>query len=437
MSVLNPLLQFFKLLIGEQPLINSHILIPIQAFIFTLLTFNIMFELKKNSYLRRSLRFCRLFCGWLAFYLFYFSKFLNFTTIYLYDEIEPSLLIILRHYLPEEQKLYFKLALIAFTISFFLLILFENKKKFIPQDKGIRYHRSLKPIARFSVKSILGFLPIIALSSLFVFTEIDYDSKLLLIQCISIYSSVLFYQIYIKMFCLATYMCPSKYTLNKIGGLLIPPVFILVSLIGLNIPIINIIYTVLGFPLFSVGLSIIGVVYAIMEYRGISFKKNYQLNPHLRSIVSYPIAIQYKDKRKLNREAIYNAIISTCPDALVYYEITSSFFRETKAEIFIIDWLKYKEKDIKLERNNLHLRIINTLINDPIINTNTELQIVNFNIERNNEGYIKNTMPIKESISSKIVRIFTSLSLYIKKKTYNPLSYIYNRNISPPGHLNN
>jgi len=108
-------------------------------------------------------------------------------------------------------------------------------------------------------------------------------------------------------------------------------------------------------PILSIALAAVSLGLAFLALRDISFSKTHQFNLNLRSIVSYPIATQLKDKTPLDEQQIYDTVIKCCPNGQIYFEQTSIGFKAKKAEIIVIDWEEYEERQLENKKNELHI----------------------------------------------------------------------------------
>ena len=381
-SMVTTIVSFFTLWISEHPFLFLFILLPALAFTLSMLTLNTMHELEYKSNLRKKMRFCKLFCGWLA--LFYFMMCTrSILAVYLMTCLLP------------------------------LFILFAYHEKTTSPSKSNshwKYHESIKPIIRLAWKSIFFYSIFIAFMILpDIYPHIISKHNYPITFGALLIASLMIYPHFCSRIYLAILKSPNEYEINKKLKKSISFLPVLMFIIMNNSDFNNMLIEGITSPAFSVLLAITALGYTYVAH-GISFSKTYQLNPNLRSIVSYPIAIQSADQSPLNKQQIYDTIYKCCPNCQIYFEQTSTKFRARKAEIIIVDWEECEATQIASKTTRLNMKIIEA------ITTNVErsegyqeLKVLNFIIERHDDGQIGNVIPIK---NKKIIQ-FKKLMSYL------------------------
>ncbi|GAB4238204.1 MAG: hypothetical protein Tsb0021_17970 [Chlamydiales bacterium] len=169
-------------------------------------------------------------------------------------------------------------------------------------------------------------------------------------------------------------------------------------------------------PSFNITLGFAGTIMGYLGIKGITFNKPHQFNPKLRSLISFPIAIQSKDKTPLNMQQIHDAVLSCCPNSQTHFQNTSSGLSIKKVEINVVDWKEYEEKDFEIVRNELHLKIIEAVTtNGAMSNEYQELEVLNFDIQRSQSGQIENVIPIENKIAKELLQIIDCFRFFIQK----------------------
>ncbi len=371
-----------------------------------------MYELRDESNPSKIKRFAKLFCGWAFVAIFIMLGLMQLSK----SQESPTV----TSNFPEITTVrdIFTLLLTPLFIGWFWFTMNERPTKRKHITKNWIYRESMRPNIRIIWKGILGYCAFAV--SMTVLVEHSTHTSLLI--GFAILSCSLFYQIFSQRFLLTIFQSPNQFEISGVKGKF-AAFFPLFSLIPAHDILLKLFLKIISSPVFTVILSIIGFVFAFLGFKGISIKKTHQHNPNLRSIVSYPIAIQFKDQTPLNEQQIYDTVIKCCPKSQIFFEKTSKGFYAKKAEIIVIDWEEYDKKNIQNKRNNLHLKIIDALTNrnEEFIETK-ELEVLNFIIEHRPDGHIKSVTPIKNNAA----KLFCKIKMLRKLK--NIFRWIHSKN---------
>lgn len=362
------------------------LIILVFSLFLSALTFRVAVEISDKLKLKNGFRFLKLFCGWASLVCFSVSGLFSAGT---------------------QQNL--TAVSLGFLLLLFILYSIEVDVKPSIEERRWKYCESKKPLSRIILKLVLSWLCLcFSLGKVVIYNELNS-----LVLGSSILSVLLLSQLVNKPHQFKSFQRPNEFESERVMFKLIT-LFPLLFVITVNSTLLKQVSNVLSLPVVSGILGITGFFFGFLSFRGISITKIHQDNPRQRSLVSYPIAIQSKDKKAFDRQQIYNAISKHYSQSQVYIEKISFGLPETKAELVVVDWKEYERKDLEKERNDFHKKLIEVLtINTEDSKDFKELEVLNFDTTRNDKK-IETAVPKKRQKDRKTYKL-SKLVLFLKR----------------------